>query len=178
MDLIVFLVIIGAFVGASAGPQMTGGPAPGIAPLSLAPDPIEGADNFTAPLREPETQIATGRYTTALEVKPILNVTRPQWLAIQASETADNLYFTNLLAWRCGLWDVRYGLNGAPPEIALPLEPCHDDTASPNAMVEMDSFPPYITAPAGSIDSVEIAITYDDGTTDAAVFARRSILMP
>jgi hypothetical protein len=141
------------------------------APVALAPPAIEGD-------RIPESQIPTGRFTTAAEVRPILDMTRPSWIAIQQNGGQDILYFTNLLAWRCGLWEVRYGLNGAPPETILPLEPCYDDTASPNSMVDIETYPIYLTAPAGSIDSVDLEILYDDGTTDAAVYARQSVLMP
>lgn len=135
-------------------------------------------DKGTPEARAPETQIATGRFTTALEVRPILTATIPNWVAIRNYEGQDLLYFTHLLSWRCGLWEIRYGLNGAPPETVVPMEPCHEDTASPNAMVDMDNFSIFITAPGGSIESVDIEIDYDDGTSDAQIFARQSVLMP
>jgi hypothetical protein len=144
---------------------------------AAAPEAVAEAA-AAAPAREPETQIATGRFTTALEIKPIMTATKPQWLAVREYDGQDLLYFTQVLSWRCGLWEVRYGLNGAPPDIVLPLEPCHDDTAQPNSLVDSETYPIWITAPLGSIESVDIEILYDDGTTDAAVFARNSILMP
>lgn len=144
---------------------------------ALAADAAEAAVPAPAS-REPETQIATGRFTTAIEIKPILGATRPQWVAVREYDGQDLLYFTNLLAWRCGLWEVRYGLNGAAPDIVLPIEPCHEETAQPNALVDPVAYPIWIEAPLGSIDSIEIEIDYDDGTTDAAVYARQSVLMP
>jgi len=165
-------------------------PDPGAAPLAsetaeaLVPDTAdakgkggEEAAGAVAGAREPETQSATGRFTTAIEVKPILTATKPQWVAVREYDGQDLLYFTNLLAWRCGLWEVRYGLNGAPPDTILPIEPCDEDTAQPNAMVDTNATL-YITAPLGSIESIDIEIDYDDGTMDAAIFARQSVLMP
>jgi hypothetical protein len=147
-------------------------------PTALAEATEAAEATPAAPLREPETQIPTGRFTTAIEVKPILGATRPQWIAVREYDGQDLLYFTNLLAWRCALWEVRYGLNGAAPDIVLPLEPCHEDTAQPNALVDSVTYPIWIEAPLGSIDSIEVEIDYDDGTTDAAVYARQSVLMP
>lgn len=149
-----------------------------LAMLPLAATAQEIKDKGVPAARTPETQIATGRFTTALEVRPIMTATMPSWVAVREYDGQDLLYFTQMLSWRCGLWEIRYGLNGAAPETVLPMEPCHEETAAPNAMVESDSFPPYITAPLGSIQSIDIEIDYDDGTSDAAIFARQSVLMP
>ncbi len=175
--------ILAAAVGIS--PDATTGPAAAaevvVADVAASKDKGgEEADVAADPApaaREPETQIATGRFTTAIEVKPILTATKPQWVAVREYDGQDLLYFTNLLAWRCGLWEVRYGLNGAPPETVLPIEPCYEDTAQPNAMVDTGATL-YIVQPLGSIESIDIEIDYDDGTMDAAVFARQSVLMP
>jgi len=172
------LALLGALFGVgrvAPMPQPLGdvvAPAPPDAPVEA---PVESP---AQPVREAEPQVPTGRFTTAVEVRPILDATRPTWIAVREVDGQDLLYFTNLLAWRCGLWEVRYGLNGAPPETVLPLEPCHDDTAAPNAMVDLEGFPPYVTQPDDSIDSIDVAITYDDGTEDGAVYARSSVLMP
>lgn len=187
MPEIILAIIIGFFAfarqGSSLPPdaEITAVPTPEVA--IAVPPPTDGKsdtklDTAEPPTREPENQNPTGRYTTATEVKPILGMTRASWIAIQQNGDQDFLYFSNLLAWRCGLWEVRYGLNGAPPETVLPLEPCYDDTASPNSMVDFENFPIYITAPAGSIESVDLELLFDDGTTDAAVYARQSVLMP
>jgi hypothetical protein len=126
----------------------------------------------------PEPQTPTGLYTTATEVKPILGLTRASWVAVQDNDGTDFVYFTNLIAWRCGIWEVRYGLNGAAPTTPLPLEPCYEDTAAPNAIIDPVTYPIYITAPSGSVESIELEILFDDATIDAAVYARASVLMP
>jgi len=131
-----------------------------------------------APQRTPEPQEPSGKFTTAAEVKPILTATRGNWIAIREYDGQDLLYFTHLGGWRCGLWDVRYGLNGAAPQTLFVFEPCHEDSAQPNAMLMANGELPYVTAPLGSIDSVTVELTYDDGSTDSAMFARKSVLTP
>lgn len=147
------------------------------APETAAPETAAAED--ATPARTPEPQVNTGRFLTALEVRPILTATRPQWIAVREFDGQDLLYFTQLLSWRCGLWEIRYGLNGAPATTSLPLEPCHEDTASPGALTDSTgAYPIYITAPLGSITQIDVEIVYDDGTTDANVYQRAWVLMP
>ena len=37
----------------------------------------------------------------------------------------DLLYFTNLLAWRCGLTAIRYRINANEP-VEFTMEPCYE----------------------------------------------------
>lgn len=128
--------------------------------------------------REPEPQVATGKFTTAVEVKPILGMTKSNWVAVRLYEGQDLVYFTHLLSWRCGLWDIRYGINGDPAENVLAMEPCHEDTAQPNGMTDVANFLPYIVLAPESVDSIYVEITFDDGTTDFAQFNRNEVLIP
>lgn len=132
----------------------------------------------TTALREPEPQVATGQFTTALEVKPILSMTKVNWAAISTDSGSDMLFFSNLLAWRCGLWEVRYGINGAPADTVLEMEPCHMDTAQPNAMTDVVGYPIWVTFPGGSIDTLRIEVTFDDGTEDFVEVQRTQIVLP
>jgi len=141
---------------------------------AAAADPVPAA----AAVRTPEPQIPTGQFTTAVEIRSILGMTKQSWVAVRLYEGQDLLYFTHLLAWRCGLWDVRYGVNGAPATEVVPLEPCHDGTAQPNALTDVAGFPPYVTLPAASVESVYVELLYDDGSTDFAVFQRQAVLIP
>lgn len=116
--------------------------------------------------------------TTAAEVKPILSATKPQWIAVREWEGQDLIYFTNLLAWRCGLEMVTYGVNGLPPVLPLPKEPCYEGEAAPNAIKADKGIEIWVEQPLGSVQSVSVAITYDDGTTDTAEYQRKAVLMP
>jgi len=139
--------------------------------VTMDPVPLAAA-------REPEPQVATGQYTTALEVKPILGMTQGNWVALRLYDGQDLMYFTHLASWRCGLWEVRYGINGAPPVEVFPLEPCHTETAQPNAMVDLENYLPYLSFAGESVETVIVEITYDDGSKESARFARNQVLMP
>ena len=125
---------------------------------------------------EPEEQVATGRFLTALEVRPILSATRASWVAVREFDGQDLLYFTQILSWRCGLHEIRFAVNGGAEEV-FPAEPCYVDTNAPNAIRAEDVLP-YLTYPPGSVAQVDVRLIYDDGTEATATFERRSILMP
>lgn len=147
-------------------------PAPETGPALAAADPV-------APVvREPEPQVATGKFTTAVEIKPIIGMTKQNWVAVRLYDGNDLVYFTHLLAWRCGLWEIRYSVNGDQTLTNFPMEPCHEDTAQPNAMSDVANYLPYITLPSESVESIYVELVFDDGTTDFAVFSRPNVLMP
>jgi hypothetical protein len=120
------------------------------------------------------TPVCAQNFTTAGEVRPILDMTRGSWVAIREYGGKDLIYFTHLLAWRCGLSEIRYGLNGAAPNILFKMEPCHEGTAQPNALSGDDV---YLSQPKGSVSEVEVQLIYDDGSREEARFARDAILM-
>lgn len=158
-------------------PQMVE-PGAGTTTEDLAAIEIDPGSGDDLASREPEPQVPTGKFTTAVEVKPIVGMTRSNWVAVRLYEGQDLLYFTHLLSWRCGIWDIRYGLNGATADTVFPMEPCHEDSAQPNAMTDVETFLPYVALPPESIESVEVEITYDDGTTESARFDRGAVLIP
>ena len=148
---------------------------------ALGPETVVTLEPSVEPVevaREPEPQVATGQFTTALEVKPILGMTQGNWVALRLYDGQDLLYFTHLASWRCGLWEVKFGINGAPPEQVFALEPCYIETAQPNAMVDMENYLPYLSFAAESVETVIVEVTYDDGSKETARFARNQVLMP
>ncbi len=150
---------------------------PGESGIAQAP-PVATAEPDAEITRLIEPQVPTGKFTTAVEVRPILDMTRANWIAVRSYEGQDLLYFTHLSSWRCGLWEIRYGINGAPATEVFALEPCYEDSASPNAMTDVANFLPFVTLPDGSVETVTVEIDYDDGTTDIAQFDRAQVEIP
>jgi len=131
--------------------------------------------NDPASRYEPEDQTPTGKMTTATEVRPILDLTRPQWIALREYNEQDILYFTHLVAWRCGLHEVRFQINDWWEE-TLYMEPCHLDEESPNAIKAVDA-QPFLSFTQDTITTVKVWLVYDDLGTDEMTFEREAILM-
>ncbi len=152
------------------------------APVFLAPQPAAQAEappTFLAPSGPTlvaEPQVPSGKFTTATEVKPILAATKANWIAIRLYEGVDYLYVTQIWSWRCGLVQMRVGVNGGPLEV-WPLPACHEEYATPNAVLEGDGNPLRMYPP-NSIATVDVEVTFDDLSTDHAQFTRSSVLMP
>ncbi len=91
---------------------------------------------------------------------------------------SDLIYFTQLLAWRCGVQEVHYGFNDDLPVNRLPLEPCHRDLANPNTMKETRAgpYPLFITVPKGSAQQVRLRVIYEDGHSASFVAERAKSL--
>jgi len=119
---------------------------------------------------------AAAGFTTAAEVKPILNATKANWVAVREFNGQDLLYFTHLESWRCGLDQIRYFVNEGKPQV-WDTEPCYEDTAAPNAM-KLEGRLPYTELPLGSVETVTIEVTYDDGSIETATFERGAIMTP
>ena len=117
-------------------------------------------------------------FTTAAEVKPILTATQASWIAVRPYDGQDLLYFTNALAWRCALAEIRYGLNGAPADTVLPMEPCYEAEPAPNALKMAEGDPLiYLTLPLESVLSVSVVLVFDDGSELPAEYLRPAVLM-
>ena len=141
--------------------------------------PATAAVSAPAPARTAlaaEPQEATGRFTTATEVKPILSTTRANWIHVREFNGQDLLYVTHLWSWRCGLAQVRLGVNGAAPEI-WPLPECHLDEGFPNMIKEEDGMP-YRSYPLGSIQQIAVEVTFDDLTVESLAFGRDGQPLP
>ncbi len=116
-------------------------------------------------------------FTSAAEVKPILQATKANWVALRDYDGNDLLYFTHLESWRCGLTEVRFSINSGAATQVRAMEPCYEGTAQPNAL-KLDGHLPYIVLPQGMTKTVAIVVVYDDGSEDRAEFERGAILLP
>ncbi len=117
--------------------------------------------------------VAAQNFTTAAEVKPIVSAIKGQWIAVRLWEGHDLLYFTNLLSWRCGLSEISYSVNGGKAQV-YDAEPCYEGEAAPNALKLEDKLP-YVSFAPNSIETIEVTVTYDDGTTDSASYQRAAV---
>lgn len=126
--------------------------------------------------QEAESQVPTGKFTTAVEVKPILSATKGNWVAVREWEGQDLIYVTHLWAWRCGLVRLELSINSGAYQ-DWPLPPCHSEIASPNSILDTDGLP-YQAFGLNSVIEVAVRVTYDDLTLDEARFPRGAILMP
>lgn len=168
IEVVLFLLAVAAGGGESPdGASATATAAPA-QPSSVAAAPVVA--------REAEDQTPSGKFLTATETKPILTATKMNWVAVREFNGQDLIYFTHLLSWRCGLYDIRYAVNGGAKQI-WPMPECHTDGPSPNALTPDDGLP-YVSFELGSVQTIDVEILYDDLTTDTAQFERKSVLMP
>jgi hypothetical protein len=115
------------------------------------------------------------QFTTAAEVRPILEATRANWVALRRWDGKELLYFTHLEAWRCGMVQVRYAVNGGA-ELPWDMPPCLTGTPSPNA-IPADRLP-FTDLPAEALQTVTVVVVLADGTELRQDYARAAILMP
>ena len=123
--------------------------------------------------RAAEDQTATGKFLNATEVRPILGATQGSWIAVREFGEQDLLYFTHLLSWRCGLYEIRFAINGGEAEI-FAIPECDPD--SPNSIPSDATI--YLQYPLGSIETIDVELLYDDLGTDTARFERKNVMTP
>jgi len=120
------------------------------------------------------TPAAAQQFTTAQEVKPMLDFTRSDWVAVREYNGNDQLLFTQILAWRCGLDRISYAINDQKRK-RLKIEPCYEGETRPNAIKAKDILP-YVMFPVGTVETVTVWLNYDDGSTDKEDYRRTAIL--
>lgn len=167
---VVLVITILISVGSGFGPHRS------TRQLSVAVAEPETSKDEAVSDWQPEPQDPTGKFTTATEVKPILTATKSAWVALREYDGKDLLYFTHLVAWRCGLHEIQFGVNGAAQQV-FEVEDCYTDTAQPNA-IKAESHLPYIGYDLGAVNHVTVTLIYDDGSKDSAEYGRKEILMP
>jgi hypothetical protein len=123
-----------------------------------------------------EPQVAIGKFLTATEVKPILNATQSNWVAVREFNGQDLVYVTHLWAWRCGLAQMELAINEGDYEV-WDMPECHADEGSPGAIKSGDG-DPYRSFELGSVQTIKVRLVYDDLTTAEAAFERASIMTP
>ena len=124
-----------------------------------------------------EDQTPSGKFTTATEVKPILEATRGNWIAVREYEGKDIVYLTHLMSWRCGLHEVRVGFNGDAPEV-WELPRCQTEFSTPNAIPDDQVMMILRNFELGSIQTMDVEILLDDMSEISESFERKAVLIP
>ncbi len=88
----------------------------------------------------------------------LLDLTRGSWAYFRDFNGRQLLYFTHLEAYRCGISQVRFSLNGDALDREWKLQPC--DPKDPNK-ITTDKV--YLSFPLKTARSVSIRLTYNDG---------------
>lgn len=114
------------------------------------------------------------QFTTAEEVRPMLEFTRADWVSLREYDGEDQLSFAHMLAWRCGMDRISYAVNDAK-RARLKMEPCYEGETRPNDFKD-PAFLPYVTFEKGTVRTVTVWIAYDDGSSDKEDYARKAIL--
>lgn len=115
---------------------------------------------------------AAAQFDTAAEVKPILQMIKPQWISVREFDGKDLVYFTLLEVYRCGLTQIRYIVNDGKPQV-WETEPCEGDAVF--SEIGEDRLP-YAEYPLGHIRKVRIELSYDDGTSEWMEYPRGDVL--
>ena len=135
------------------------------------------ADSFDLTGLSAEDQTPLGKFTTATEVKPILEVTKGNWAAVREYDGQDLVYFTHILSWRCGLIAAKFSINGSPLQ-GLQMPECHMKFQQPNALIDSEPLLSFRRYELGSVQSVRIDILLDDLSTASVTLLRGDILIP
>ncbi len=90
--------------------------------------------------------------------KKILEQLWTAWIAFREWEGL-TVYFTHLISYRCGIAEIRYGLNDDPVDLVWPLPAC--DETNPHAVPENAKI--YTQIPRGTA-AMRVQLTYRDGS--------------
>lgn len=124
-----------------------------------------------------EDQTPTGKFTTAAEVRPIMEVTKPNWVAVREYDGQDWVYLTQLLSWRCGLHQIKYSVNGGEMQV-WEMPDCQIETSTPNAFPDDQALMILKTYAPGSVETMEVEVLLDDMSEMSASYERAAILIP
>ena len=109
----------------------------------------------------------------AAQIRPILNSTKSQWIAVREWQGRDLIYFTHLLTWRCGLTQIQYSVNSNAVNQNWAFIPCDETSANPMALPPEQKI--FTGFDLNSVQNVTVKITYDDGGQDTMTYDRASI---
>jgi len=109
----------------------------------------------------------------AAQIRPILNATKNNWVAVREWDGRDLVYFTHLLTWRCGLTKIQYSINSTAVNQNWAFIPCDETSPTPMALPAGQKI--YGSFKLNSIQTLTVKITYDDGGVDTVSYQRDAI---
>lgn len=116
---------------------------------------------------------ANAQMVDAAQIRPILDATKNGWVAVREWDGQDLVYFSHLLAWRCGLTKIQYSINSMDADQDWAFIPCDETAASSMALPDEQKI--YGSFDLKSVQSITVKITYDDGGEDTVTFERAAI---
>ena len=109
---------------------------------------------------------AAGAQGLTGQEKQILPLIKANWVAFRNYSGRQFIYFTILLAYRCGLSEIRYSVNSDALDRTFPLPPC--DPAQPQAL-DAVKHPPFVTLALGTAKQVTVRAIFKDGSASDTV---------
>lgn len=97
--------------------------------------------------------------------KQILPMISDSWVAFRDYNGKQWIYFTTLVAYHCGLAEIRYSIDSDALDQHFPLPAC--DRQRPNA-IDPSKNPPYVTLRRGSARQVMVQVVFSDGEVSPA----------
>lgn len=97
--------------------------------------------------------------------KQILPMISDSWVAFRDYDGRQWIYFTTLVAYHCGLSEIRYSIDSDALDQRFPMPAC--DRQRPNA-IDPAADPPYLTLRRGSARQVLVQIVFSDGDVSKA----------
>lgn len=82
------------------------------------------------------------------------------WIEDRAWDDAQLVYFSHLVSYRCGLSEIRYGVEKDQPDQNFPLQPC--DPKDPYSVGDGQEIYLRFSPP---VSHISVQLTYADGTT-------------
>jgi hypothetical protein len=97
--------------------------------------------------------------------KQLLPMPKANWIAFRNYDGRQLVYFTHLVAYRCGLSQVRYSINSDTLDQQFDMPPC--DPQRPNEIP--GDYLPFLALPLGTAQSLAVQAVYTDGEESEAL---------
>jgi hypothetical protein len=98
------------------------------------------------------------------QIKPVLNMTKDNWVSFRDYNGKQWIYFTHLETYTCGIKQVRYSINSDALDQTWELQPC-----DPQNPLKITKEIIYLTLPLGTAKSIAVKLTFTDDSESEIV---------